>query len=1215
MGFKSHHKLFFGLLVFGILLLGFLNSYNRYVDNVSVSHQDMVEKINLIKSNVDIESITNLKRDISDTNNINYLKLQQQLTSLNNAFIDIRYIYILEYRDSSFYFLIDTQPNNRSKETISELAKPGEKYEDAPSDFFTAYQRKKEMVCGPYEDKWGEFVSIVAPITNLKTNQTIAMIGADIPYSESISLFQFDNLVPFLLSIIAVLGILILYFFVGKKHIEDKKQILEYTRLKAAINQVNYPIILIDKHLTIYYFNPAANYLSQTNFYSELASELNLKEIFPEHFIKITKEIIFKKIQNDDISDEKIIIPKFSENKILTLDISPIINADEEIEQFVLIFELKEIEKSNIDEKSISERNESRMELLLEYIKEVVWELDMERMIVSCSTSINNLLGYRSDEVVYTSFYHLLSPKSEEKFRKYTDNANNIIRNKGKVEDVVMVLEMNHKTSNFIDVEIHLSISNDSVNEIQRFIIVGRKVNENIDAIIELYQTKKTIQTYFNHIPGMLYRCAIDRNWTMKFVSNGCFDLTGYTIDDLLDNQTIAFNEVILPEYREILWGKWYKAIENNIAFESEYQIQTASGETKWVYEKGRCVYNSENSPIALEGFIIDISEKKKAEKLMQENERRFRNYLENSNIAIFVTDKDGNITDFNHALSILTQIEHAQLLKSDVQSLLNPSHLDAFIRHFNTVQTSHQFSMFVNIQTKNEKKTVLLFASLINKEELIFYLIDINDFFNEKNKIENHLTLLKKCIEELPFTCYLINGDTKEIFASSKFADIFNSNHCPCGILQNLGEEKCKSNPTTCLIEKFKNNTFDKEKIYESTTGIQKKWYKVDIKEIEIESSNSPNYYLLSILNMSNTNQLNHKLSAASESLDKMLSYYFKNSENILKQVHTLASNTSIQFENLSTELLQQTQKADYTRQLFINQQDKETILINPNSAWQSILNQLRDSQLFLHRKDFFFLDYNKNNLDFRFSEDAFSIIVDFLIKYLYAHSNNQLLYIAHTFETENNVYQIKTHFPVSLQCHHDLDQHFGKDFFDLFQLYPNIDSAVIDFTFLKRICNLNGLLFTLDSQTNETIAITIDFPFEIEPKPIKQLQIQNRIAFVSSEKEILDYYASTFDNTEKMDFYHDYLSSIKNLNDSNLEHFPQIILAHYKVNNIETVDFIDRFNFNKFNTNPQIIITLPKKELNRTKSILENKYKNISYLIYPFTKQDLLDTINNNI
>lgn len=114
-----------------------------------------------------------------------------------------------------------------------------------------------------------------------------------------------------------------------------------------------------------------------------------------------------------------------------------------------------------------------------------------------------------------------------------------------------------------------------------------------------------------SNLHGMAYRCLNDKNWTMEYVSQGCYDLTGYTTNDLIGNSKISFNELILEEYRNVLWETWQKLLVEKKFFEGEYQIRTADGTVKWVWEKGCGVFDGSGNLLALEGFITDISEKK----------------------------------------------------------------------------------------------------------------------------------------------------------------------------------------------------------------------------------------------------------------------------------------------------------------------------------------------------------------------------------------------------------------------------------------------------------------------------------------------------------------------------------------------------------------------------------------------------------------------------
>ena len=41
-----------------------------------------------------------------------------------------------------------------------------------------------------------------------------------------------------------------------------------------------------------------------------------------------------------------------------------------------------------------------------------------------------------------------------------------------------------------------------------------------------------------NNLPGLAYRCLNNKNWTMMFVSEGCYELTGYEMIEPLDVPT-----------------------------------------------------------------------------------------------------------------------------------------------------------------------------------------------------------------------------------------------------------------------------------------------------------------------------------------------------------------------------------------------------------------------------------------------------------------------------------------------------------------------------------------------------------------------------------------------------------------------------------------------------------------------------------------------------
>ncbi|HHU63365.1 MAG TPA: EAL domain-containing protein [Clostridiales bacterium] len=145
--------------------------------------------------------------------------------------------------------------------------------------------------------------------------------------------------------------------------------------------------------------------------------------------------------------------------------------------------------------------------------------------------------------------------------------------------------------------------------------ITERKAMEQV-----LKESERSKSVLLSHLPGLAYRCNYDRDWTMQYVSKGCYNLTGYPPESLLYNRDLSYNEIISPEYRQLLWNEWKRVLAARQPFKYEYEIITASGEKKWVLEMGQGIYNDDGEVEALEGIVLDISDRKAVENALKYN-------------------------------------------------------------------------------------------------------------------------------------------------------------------------------------------------------------------------------------------------------------------------------------------------------------------------------------------------------------------------------------------------------------------------------------------------------------------------------------------------------------------------------------------------------------------------------------------------------------------
>jgi hypothetical protein len=66
-------------------------------------------------------------------------------------------------------------------------------------------------------------------------------------------------------------------------------------------------------------------------------------------------------------------------------------------------------------------------------------------------------------------------------------------------------------------------------------------------------QDLRALRTLLGNLPGMAYRCHIDRQWIAEFLSDACRALTGYAPADLVHNARLSYADLIHPADREVV--------------------------------------------------------------------------------------------------------------------------------------------------------------------------------------------------------------------------------------------------------------------------------------------------------------------------------------------------------------------------------------------------------------------------------------------------------------------------------------------------------------------------------------------------------------------------------------------------------------------------------------------------------------------------------------
>lgn len=116
------------------------------------------------------------------------------------------------------------------------------------------------------------------------------------------------------------------------------------------------------------------------------------------------------------------------------------------------------------------------------------------------------------------------------------------------------------------------------------------------------------------NIPSTIYQCLLDEHWTVVFLSDHIYELTGYPLSDFINNNVRSYASIIHPDDKEMINKAVHDAISEKKPFTIEYRIIHADGNVRYVYERGRATFY-EDEVSHLDGVITDITEKKMHEK------------------------------------------------------------------------------------------------------------------------------------------------------------------------------------------------------------------------------------------------------------------------------------------------------------------------------------------------------------------------------------------------------------------------------------------------------------------------------------------------------------------------------------------------------------------------------------------------------------------------
>jgi PAS domain S-box-containing protein len=175
--------------------------------------------------------------------------------------------------------------------------------------------------------------------------------------------------------------------------------------------------------------------------------------------------------------------------------------------------------------------------------------------------------------------------------------------------------------------------------------ITERKQAEDV-----LQEAEEKYRNLVERLTQVIYTSELGTNGVWAYVSPQIEQLLGYTPQEWLADSALWYQQVH-PEDRDKQLLLEDEAYINNEAFEGEYRILTRAGNWIWVQDSGHILPSQSEGPPIVQGVLMDITERKRAEEDLSLSKTQLLANLEYTpNVAVQWYDKDGHVLYWNPA-------------------------------------------------------------------------------------------------------------------------------------------------------------------------------------------------------------------------------------------------------------------------------------------------------------------------------------------------------------------------------------------------------------------------------------------------------------------------------------------------------------------------------------------------------------------------------------
>ena len=170
-------------------------------------------------------------------------------------------------------------------------------------------------------------------------------------------------------------------------------------------------------------------------------------------------------------------------------------------------------------------------------------------------------------------------------------------------------------------------------------------------------EARRAAESHFRmlveQVPAITYIAALDDVGTTQYISPQVQRLLGFSAEEWLARPEMWL-ERMHPEDRDDVLRELERCRGSGEPFVTEYRLLDRDGRAVWFRDEAATLPSADGQPGFLQGVMLDISDRKRAEEALRVAEAKYRSIVENAIGGIYQSSPDGRVLTANPALARL---------------------------------------------------------------------------------------------------------------------------------------------------------------------------------------------------------------------------------------------------------------------------------------------------------------------------------------------------------------------------------------------------------------------------------------------------------------------------------------------------------------------------------------------------------------------------------